>query len=188
MDALTRLALAARDGDVRALDAFVDTAYEQVWRLCGSLVDRASADDLAQESFLRAVRALARYRGEAAARTWLLSIARRACMDELRARTRRRRRDGSLREKMPARPPTTADVGEELVVADLLARLETERRTAFVLTQVLGLTCEEAAEVCTCPAGTIRSRVARARAELLAMVGDHGPSLRPVQHRRRSSA
>ena len=59
--------------------------YGQVWQLCGSLVDDQSADDLAQETFIRAVRTLPRFRGDASARTWLLAIARHACMDELRA-------------------------------------------------------------------------------------------------------
>jgi RNA polymerase sigma-70 factor (ECF subfamily) len=52
-------------------------------------------------------------------------------------------------------------------VSDALARLAPERREAFVLTQLLGLSYQEAAEVCACPPGTIRSRVARARADLL---------------------
>ena len=64
VDALTGLAHRARAGDERALESFVDLAYQQVWRLCGTLVDSHTADDLAQETFLRAIRALARYRGK----------------------------------------------------------------------------------------------------------------------------
>lgn len=170
MDALTRLAQEARAGDERALDQFVDLAYEQVWRLCASLVDEASAEDLSQETFLRAVRGLAGFRAESSARTWLLAICRRACMDELRVRTRQRRRDGALQARTAE--SVAADASEEPVVADLVARLEPNRRIAFVLTQVLGLTCEEAAEICGCPSGTIRSRVARARSDLLCSVDD----------------
>lgn len=175
VDPLTRLAEAAQAGDDGALDQLVELAYEQVWRLCASLVDEASASDLAQEAFLRAVRALPRFRAEASARTWLLAIARRTCMDDLRGRTRRRRRDEAL---VPAarRAAIAADATGEVLVADLLARLDPDRRTAFVLTQVLGLTCEEAAEVCDCPAGTIRSRVARARNELIDQLGVDRPA------------
>lgn len=187
MDALTRLALEAGAGDERALDRFVDLAYEQVWRLCASLVDEASAEDLSQETFLRAVRALAGFRAEASARTWLLSICRRTCMDELRVRTRRRRRDGALQALTAADKPVGADASEEPVVADLLARLEPDRRTAFVLTHVLGLTCEEAAEICECPSGTIRSRVARARSDLLSSVDGIGPGNRASRTRGSSS-
>ena len=61
-------------------------------------------------------------------------------------------------------------VGEALAVGDLLAGLDRDRRVAFVLTQLLGLSYEEAATVCECPVGTIRSRVARARDELAGVV------------------
>ncbi|HEY0509385.1 MAG TPA: sigma factor-like helix-turn-helix DNA-binding protein, partial [Blastococcus sp.] len=58
-------------------------------------------------------------------------------------------------------------VAEGAAVTDLLARLDADRREAFVLTQLLGLPYAEAAEVAGCPVGTIRSRVARARADLV---------------------
>jgi RNA polymerase sigma-70 factor (ECF subfamily) len=171
VDALTPLAFSARAGDNAALDAFIQAAYDEVWRLCAVLVDEQSADDLAQETFLRAVRALPRFRGDSSARTWLLAIARHTCMDELRSRTRRRRRDASLLGSGLDNRSTVADTGQEVAVADLLARLEPARRAAFVLTQTLGLSYDEAARVCECPAGTIRSRVARARADLLNLLG-----------------
>ncbi|MBB2947846.1 RNA polymerase sigma factor (sigma-70 family) [Actinoplanes lutulentus] len=56
---------------------------------------------------------------------------------------------------------------EQQALTDLLAGLSDERREAFVVTQVLGLSYAEAAEVCECPVGTIRSRVARAREDLV---------------------
>ena len=59
-------------------------------------------------------------------------------------------------------------VAEGATVADLLTRLDPDRREAFVLTQIVGLPYAEAAEVAGCPVGTIRSRVARARADLVA--------------------
>jgi RNA polymerase sigma-70 factor (ECF subfamily) len=167
VDALTRLALAARNGDQIALDRLVEGSYEQVWRLCARLVDDQCADDLAQDAFLRAVGSLSTFRGDASFRTWLLAIARNTCMDELRTRIRQRHRD----EAIAARHTTGAeavDAGQEMAVTDVLARLTPDRREAFVLTQMLGLSYDEAAQVCACPTGTIRSRVARARADLLA--------------------
>jgi len=165
VDALTRLAIAARDGDESALHQFVEGSYDQVWRLCARLVDLQTADDLAQDAFTHAVGSLSRFRGDASARTWLLTIARNRCMDELRTRTRRRRRDLLSAEATPGGP--SPDAGQEIAVTDMLSRLAPERRAAFVLTQMLGLSYEEAAEVCACPIGTIRSRVARARALLV---------------------
>jgi RNA polymerase sigma-70 factor (ECF subfamily) len=175
VDPLTRCARNAGAGDAGALNALIVTGYEPVWRLCATLVDPQSADDLAQETFTRVVRALPTYRGESSARTWLLSIARHVCLDELRARSRRRRRDTSMR----AGPvPTVVDASADVIVADLVARLDPDRRAAFVLTQVLGLSYEEAARVCECPPGTIRSRVARARADLIELLSRSGQSER----------
>jgi RNA polymerase sigma-70 factor, ECF subfamily len=176
VDALTRLALAAREGDRGALDHFVEGSYEQVWRLCAKLVDDQGADDLAQDAYIRAVGALPKFRGESSARTWLLAIARNTCMDELRTRDRRRRRDSSLRASARQRAGDAAAADHRVGVTDLVGRLTPERREAFVLTQMLGLSYQEAAEVCACPTGTIRSRVARARADLLHALGEGGRS------------
>jgi RNA polymerase sigma-70 factor (ECF subfamily) len=170
VDALTRLALAARDGDRSALDRLLESSYDQVWRLCARVVDVADADDLAQDTFLRAVRSLPSFRGDASARTWLLAIARNTCMDELRTRSRRRARDASLAVVRRDQEGAPADATQEVGVTDMLDRLAPDRREAFVLTQLLGLSYREAAEVCACPTGTIRSRVARARADLLAVM------------------
>jgi RNA polymerase sigma-70 factor (ECF subfamily) len=151
--------------DDHELEALVRAHYAEVWTLCRALVDRDHADDLAQDTFIRAGRALAAFRGESTVRAWLLSIARRTCIDELRRRSRRTRRDqelAHLNRSNHSAPPATG-----LEVRDLVARLEPERRTAFALTQLLGLSYTEAAQVCECPVGTIRSRVARAREDLI---------------------
>ena len=169
MDDLERLAAAAVDGDPLAAAALVRATQSDVWRLCAALGDRQSADDLTQETYLRAFGSLHRFEGRSSLRTWLLSIARRVCADAVRSRRRRRltlvREDADL-EALGA--GNDADrVGESAAVADLLARLSPDRREAFVLTQLLGLPYAEAAEVAGCPVGTIRSRVARARADLM---------------------
>ena len=133
-----------------------------MWRLCAYLVDRGAADDLCQEAFLRAWKALPAYRGDSSARTWLLSIARRTCNDELRRRGRVRR----LVARLP--PPDHArDRSGQVEIEELVRSLDRDRRTAFLLTQWFGLSYAEAAEVCGCRVGTIRSRVARARADLI---------------------
>jgi RNA polymerase sigma-70 factor, ECF subfamily len=165
------LARGERDGLERLLQA----GYADVWRLCAVLVDEQTADDLAQETFLRVTRTLRRYRGDASPRTWMLSIARNVCMDELRTRHRRRRRDRQLflatRERAYA-----ADPAEQVATNELLGHLEPGRRAAFVLTQLLRLSYEQAAVVCGCPPGTIRSRVARARDDLIALTAGEQPA------------
>ena len=159
MDDLTRLLLAAADGDRTALADFVRRVQTDVWRYCAYLVDTETADDLTQEVFIRAMRSVHRFRSDASARTWLLAIARRAAADEIRRRQRSRRAPHpTLRDE-----PDHADhTGLQLLIADL----EEGRRAAFVLTQLLGLSYAEAATACNVPIGTIRSRVARAREDL----------------------
>jgi RNA polymerase sigma-70 factor, ECF subfamily len=165
-DQATAWALAARGGDPAAQAAFVRATQAEVWRFTAALVDPASADDLAQETYLRAFRALPAFAGRSSARTWLLGIARRACADHLRVVVRRRRLDERL-AAVVQHAATGHDPAGEADVADLLRRLPAERRTSFVLTQLVGLSYAEAAQVEGVPVGTIRSRVARARAELV---------------------
>ena len=170
MGQLERLAASAADGDVPAQAALIRATQADVWRLCAHLADRQVAEDLTQETYLRALPALRRYEGRAGVRTWLLSIARRVCADHLRSRQRRPLLlvgdDAGLGE-LP-RDGRADEVAGTVAAQDVLDRLAPERREAFVLTQLLGLPYAEAAEVVGCPVGTIRSRVARARADLVA--------------------
>jgi RNA polymerase sigma-70 factor, ECF subfamily len=166
-DQVTQLALAAGRGDQAALSAFISATQRDVWRTVAYLAGPSSADDLTQETFLRAIKSLPRFSGRSTAKTWLMSIARRVVVDQIRYETSRPR---------PAHVVDLDDVIgglgdggriENLVeIRVLLAGLDADRREALVLTQVLGLSYAEAAEVCGCPVGTIRSRVARARDDL----------------------
>jgi RNA polymerase sigma-70 factor (ECF subfamily) len=164
VDELTPLAQAAARGDRAALTALIHGTQRDVWRLCAHLVDPGSADDLTQETYLRAIPALRRFRGEASVRTWLLTIARRVCAHEIDSRVRRRQVTARLAAAIP--PPS----GARTEITELLTALDPDRRAAFVLTQMLGCGYAEAAEICGCPIGTIRSRVARARADLDALL------------------
>ncbi|MFL6205260.1 MAG: sigma-70 family RNA polymerase sigma factor [Acidimicrobiales bacterium] len=167
VDELTRLALAAGAGDHLAATAFVRRTQPEVWRVCVRLGDRADADDLTQEVYLRALPALAAFRGDSSARTWLLQIARYVCSDHVRRRTRRRALVDRLAQREATELGATPERSGEADLDDLVGRLDRDRREAFVLTQVTGLSYAEAAVVCEVPIGTIRSRVARARADLL---------------------
>ncbi len=169
--AVTRAAVLARDGDRAAAGEFVRLTQDQGWRLLAHLADRAVAADLAQETYERAFGALAGYRGEASARTWLLAIARRVAADHLRRRARHPVVPGVIREHdEPVGRTRVGDLAETVALRAAVEALEPDRREAFVLTQLLGLGYAEAAQVCGCPVGTIRSRVARARADLVAAI------------------
>ena len=172
MDRLTKLLVQAQSGDRDALESFIAASQSDVWRLCRHLGDTRDADDLTQETYERAIGSLHRFRADGPARGWLLTIARRVCVDHTRRAIRRRRLDDELRDEAGASGLGELYQGEEserIVLDDLLNHLDNDRRAAFVLTQVLGLQYDEAAEVLGCPIGTIRSRVARARADLVAM-------------------
>ncbi|TDC38054.1 sigma-70 family RNA polymerase sigma factor [Micromonospora sp. KC213] len=163
---VTAWALAAGRGDQRALAAFVRATQAQTWRFLRHLLASADTDDLVQETYLRAMRSLPRFAGRSSARTWLFSIARRVAADHLRALRARPEVTGLDGRE----PPADGRFENGVVLDQLLWELPVDRREAFVATQVLGLSYAEAAEVCGCPVGTIRSRVARAREDLVAAV------------------
>ena len=158
-------ALRAKAGDRRALDDLVRGLHADVWRLCRYLGQPTDPDDLTQETFERVLRSLHLFRGDGTVRAWALSIARHVCADSTRRAQRERRLDTRLRSDPD--PGYHHDVSWH-EIEDLLGTLDDDRREAFVLTQLVGLSYEEAASAIGCPIGTIRSRVARARADLLA--------------------
>ncbi|MGW2960901.1 sigma-70 family RNA polymerase sigma factor [Streptomyces sp. NPDC001220] len=170
-ESITAWALAARCGDPDAVERFVGALHRDVQcyvaQLCG---DPQAVDDLAQDTFLRALGSLHLFEGRSSARTWLLSIARRAVIDSYRYAAARPRLsdvpDWQLAIEL-AQPCDLPGFDDGIALLDLLAALPDERREAFVLTQLLGLHYEEAAEVSDCAIGTVRSRVARARAALI---------------------
>ncbi len=164
-DPLRELLAAAVDGNDAAMAEFVRRTQADVWRLCHALGSPGEEEDLVQETYLKAVRAAPAFQGEARVRTWLFSICRNTCADHVRRRTRERR----LVQRLIPQVEQWAHESDNSVQG-LLAHVAPERREPFVLTQILGLTYQEAADVLDCPVGTIRSRVARARIELLAEV------------------
>ncbi|MEU2782811.1 sigma-70 family RNA polymerase sigma factor [Streptomyces sp. NPDC007110] len=172
----TAWALAARSGDPDATDRFVRSLHRDVVRYVAHLsADPQAADDLAQDTFLRALGSLHRFEGRSSARTWLLAIARRAVIDSHRyaaARPRLHDTDDWTRAAERAQPAGLPGFDEGVALLDLLDTLPAERREAFVLTQLAGLPYAEAAERSDCPVGTVRSRVARARATLAALLAE----------------
>ncbi|MFF4099297.1 sigma-70 family RNA polymerase sigma factor [Streptomyces sp. NPDC001903] len=175
-ESTTLLALAARDGDPDAVDRFVRALHRDVRRYVAYLsADPQSADDLTQETFLRALGSLHRFEGRSSARTWLLSIARRTVIDSLRHKAARPRisdRDDWQTAAERAQPRDLPGFEEGIALTELLGTIPAERREVFVLTQVLGLPYAEAATALGCPIGTVRSRVARARTSLMELLTD----------------
>ncbi|MET9533630.1 sigma-70 family RNA polymerase sigma factor [Streptomyces sp. NPDC006649] len=185
--ASTGWALAARAGDPAAAEAFVRALHRDVVRYVAHLsADPQLAEDLAQDTFLRALRTLHRFEGRSSARTWLLAIARRAVIDDFRRAAARPRPAGTDDWRLTverAQPIGLPGFEEGVALQELLAALPYERREAFVLTQLLGMPYAEAARAAGCPVGTVRSRVARARATLTAQLTESetsGDARRPL--------
>lgn len=161
-DPLRFLLEAAREGDDVAVAELVRLTQGRVLRLCVMLGSDGEQDDLVQETYIRAFRSLDSFRGDAPIEVWLLAIARRVCADHVRRRQRHRRLVSRIKQfTVPGSQPAHE------VESDLLDGLESDRREAFVLTQMVGMSYAEAAEVIGCPIGTVRSRVSRARGDLL---------------------
>ncbi|MFJ1649290.1 sigma-70 family RNA polymerase sigma factor [Streptomyces sp. NPDC088258] len=183
-DTVTAIALAAARGDDQALEHFVRALQLDVRRFVTHLAkDAQAADDLTQDTFLRALSSLHRFEGRSSARTWLLSIARRVVADSLRhAAARPRISDttdwqGAAERSQPRGLPGFDD---GIAVMELVEALPPDRYEAFVLTQMLGLSYAEAAVLAGCPVGTVRSRVSRARARLeRSLTGTATPSSGP---------
>lgn len=168
---VTEFALLAGQGDRPALGEFIRLTQGDVWRFIAHLAGTEAADDLTQDTYLRAMDSLPSFEGRSPARAWLLTIARRVVADKVR-------RD-IARPQTPYSPEwltSHAEPGvDSLVLVEAAAVFQTlgeDRREAFVLTQLLGFTYEQAAEVCGVRIGTIRSRVARARQELMVACSD----------------
>ena len=175
-ETVTAWALAAAGGDSEAVDRFVRALQRDVLRYVAYLAgDAQAADDLAQDTFLRALTALHRFEGRSSARVWLLSIARRAVADNIRGAARRPRTDGTADWEDAAeraRPAGLPGFDDGVALMHLVEALPRDRREAFQLTQGYGLPNADAAQVARCPVGTIRSRVARARLNLAEMMAD----------------
>lgn len=173
-DRVTQLALAAGRGDKTALTEFIRETQNDVWRLLAHLGGSEIADDLTQETYLRVMSALPRFAARSSARTWLLSLARRVWVDNIRHDMARPRKSSAEVEDLD--PAVLSTNGENtwsdwIDVRLLIDALPAERREALILTQVLGYSYEEAAKIANVRIGTIRSRVARARADVVAAAG-----------------
>ncbi|MDC7107489.1 RNA polymerase sigma factor [Corynebacterium striatum] len=167
---VTDLALRAGRGDRAALTEFIKSTQDDVWRLLAHLGGPEIADDLTQETYLRVIGALPRFAARSSARTWLLSLARRVWVDNIRHDMARPRKSATEYEDAAAQAPAIENSGtwsDWIDARALIDALPADRREALILTQVLGYSYEEAAKIAGVRVGTIRSRVARARKDLI---------------------
>lgn len=167
MESLTAPLVRARDEGRDAFEHVVRLAAPSVVQFVAIEMAPEEVDDVVLDVFRRAWRRLPKYPADTDGRVWLFTIARRASRDAVRWRTRR----NILRHAIGnARPrATTADPSPRLEIIDRIGCLARDRRQAFVLTELVGLTYRESGQVCGVSATTIRSRVAWARSELIGL-------------------
>ncbi len=172
-DSDASLVAAARAGDQTAFATLVrryqGIVFAVAYRLLG---DRDAAEDVTQEAFVRAYFSLDRLRGDNF-RAWVLRIASNAALDQLRAAGRRRQVPLELAPERPVEPTVSSAVEHLGLVEALeaaLAQLPPEQRAVVVLADVEGLPNDEVATILALPVGTVKSRLARARMRLRALL------------------
>ncbi|NNE05389.1 MAG: RNA polymerase sigma factor RpoE [Xanthomonadales bacterium] len=163
-------------GDKAAFDLLIHKYQHRIVSLIGRYVaDPTEALDVAQEAFIKAYRAIGKFRGDSAFYTWLYRIAINTAKNWLVARNRRPPAsdidavdaeqydmDSRLKERST---PENELMREEIekTVYDTIATLPDDLRTAIILREIEGMSYEEIATTMECPIGTVRSRIFRAR-------------------------
>lgn len=165
----------AQQGDKRAFNLLVVRYQNRIAGLLTRYVHRDDISDVAQETFIKAYRALATFRGESAFYTWLYRIAVNTAKNHLTAMGRRPPKEDILAEDAESYAgslqlcesdtPENLILSEELkeIVFDTIENLPDDLKTAITLREIEGLSYEEIAEIMDCPVGTVRSRIFRAR-------------------------
>jgi RNA polymerase sigma-70 factor, ECF subfamily len=179
---------AAQAGDREALDALLRRHHDRIHAVCRRLAGNdADALDATQEAMIAIARGIRRFDGRAAFTTWAYRVATNACLDELRRR-KRRPTPGLPDELGTGEIAATAATGidvlpDRLAVDAALAELPEEFRAPVVLRDLCDLDYAEIADALGIPPGTVRSRIARGRAQLarrLAAGNQPGPAGRPT--------
>jgi RNA polymerase sigma-70 factor, ECF subfamily len=153
------LVRAAQRGSERAVEALFARHWDDAYRAAYLIAhDRAAAEDIAQEAFLAALRALPRFDRSRPLRPWLHRIVVNRAIDHARARRLRREVDPAAAPDAAAPPPVPAGLGE---AGAALARLSPEQRAVVVMRYLLELTPGEIAEALDLPRGTVNSRLRR---------------------------
>jgi RNA polymerase sigma-70 factor (ECF subfamily) len=156
-------------GDPDAFAELMRRHRDRLWAVAlRTLGDREEAADALQDAMISAFRSSDRFRGDAAVTTWLHRIVVNACLDRLRRR--QSRPTVPLADTDPA-PVAAVDSDTALDVRAALARLPDEQRIALILVDVQGYSVSEVAAILRIPEGTVKSRCARGRVRLAALLG-----------------
>ncbi|MDT7581110.1 MAG: polymerase sigma-70 factor, subfamily [Pseudonocardiales bacterium] len=166
------LLAAHRAGDPEAFGQLVGRYTGALWAIALHVLgDSHDAADAVQEALIAAYRRAGTFRGEASVRTWLGRIVVNACIDRIRHERVRRTVPWPDRDLPARRSDPAVDLVTRLAVAEALALLPVAQRIAVVLVDVQGYPVTEVAAMLGVPPGTVKSRCARGRARLAALLG-----------------
>ncbi len=177
-----QLVARAQEGDGRAFELLVRKYQYKIIQLVSRLVGDSDAPDVAQETFIKAYRALSGFRGQSAFYTWLYRIGINTAKNHIVSRGRRPANQdidiqdaeqyGHTEHLSDVDTPESLLLSEEIKqkVAEVIDKLPADLRQAITLRELEGLSYEEIAEVMDCPIGTVRSRIFRAREAIDAVV------------------
>lgn len=160
----------ARQGDSDAFRRLVEAYQTQVYRIASRMCGEAAADDVTQEAFLAAWRALPAFRGTCLFSTWLYRLATNAAIDWLRREKRHRGADDVTELELPDGAPSPQEQAEQTetqeAVRRALTQLSPEHRQVLVLRYMQELDYNEIAAALDISEGTVKSRINRAKAHL----------------------
>ena len=176
-DVDAELVARVKAGDKKAFDLLVLKYQRKIMRLLSRMIrDQAEVEDVAQEAFIKAYRALPQFRGDSAFYTWLYRIAINTARNWLSSNSRRpstpssyENEDGETFNEMDNLTDNTTPESElasrqiAQTVNKAIEDLPEDLRTAIVLREIEGMSYEDIAQSMNCPIGTVRSRIFRAR-------------------------
>jgi len=162
----------ALSGDISAFEELVSSNEKRIYNLCYRMMKNdQDAQDMAQESLIKAWKSLRKFNMKAAFSTWLYKIAVNTCLDELRRRKGNTQSIEELKEKGHTIKDEKSENFEKesdlkYVLTQAMDNLEPKEKAIIVLKDIQGYSYEEISIILDCPVGTVRSRLSRSRKKL----------------------
>jgi len=170
----------SQEGDIHAFEQLIESYQKRVfniaYRIIGSYDD---ANELAQEVFIKVYRSLSQFKGRSSFSTWIYSITKNVCYDELRKRKNKKvvyidedikYDNNEIQRQVEDGRPQPDEIAEKneikRIVHEAIMELSYEHREAIVLRDIQGFSYEEISKLLKCPEGTVKSRINRARRSL----------------------
>lgn len=170
----------AQKDDMQAFEQLVDNYRNKVFNIAYRIIGNyEDASELAQEVFIRIYKALKKFKGRSSFSTWVYSITKNVCYDEIRKRKNKKivyldndieLEESKIKRQLKDEGPQPDEIIEKSeigeIIQEAIQKLSFEHRIVIVLRDIQGYSYDEIAEIVNCPAGTVKSRISRARKSL----------------------